>query len=360
MSTFVIAYLAASAVFALVLVAGRRIDSGVPRGASDVTACNERLSEIDKKVRSGDFSEDEAGAARLEIISGLLDNGANGGGALLPFRRATLAAATVLSMATSVLVGHFANTFPFAAAGAERTDVQLSGAAAEDEVIARLREYANPAPSSLPASLTGPMSRPGEPTESNLPDVNTMIERLAGRLEKEPGDAAGWHMLGWSYTHTERFDEAEKAYARALALNPDREEYKADLAGAKAKLAAKSAAVASMQAPESAVPVTGANASSTPAVSPGPSPADIASAEAMPAGERDTMVRSMVDRLAGKLATSPHDADGWKRLIRSRTVLGEKEAAAAALRKALEIFKNEPDQMTEIAALANELGVTSE
>ena len=355
MSTFVIAYLAASAVFALVLVAGRRIDSGVPRGASDVTACNERLSEIDKKVRSGDFSEDEAGAARLEIISGLLDNGANGGGALLPFRRATLAAATVLSMATSVLVGHFASTFPFAAAGAERTDVQLSGAAAEDEVIARLREYANPAPSSLPASLTGPVSRPGEPTESNLPDVNTMIERLAGRLEMEPGDAAGWHMLGWSYSHTERFDEAEKAYARALALNPDREEYKADLAGAKAKLTETPAATASNIAP-----ATGANASSTPAVSPGPSPADIASAEAMPAGERDTMVRSMVDRLAGKLATSPHDADGWKRLIRSRTVLGEKEAAAAALRKALEIFKNEPDQMTEIAALANELGVTSE
>ena len=203
--------------------------------------------------------------------------------------------------------------------------------------------------------MTGPMSRPGEPSESNLPDVNTMIERLASRLEKEPGDAGGWHMLGWSYFHTERFDEAAKAYARALALDPDREEFKTDLAGATAKLAETSAAVASMQAPE-----TAANASSTPAVSPGPSTADIAKAEAMPAGERDTMVRSMVERLAGRLATSPHDADGWKRLIRSRTVLGEKEAAAAALRKALEIFKDEPDQMTEIAALANELGVTSE
>jgi cytochrome c-type biogenesis protein CcmH len=80
----------------------------------------------------------------------------------------------------------------------------------------------------------------------------------------------------------------------------------------------------------------------------------------MPADERAAMVRSMVERLASRLETSPHDAGGWKRLIRSRIVLGEKQAASAAMRKALEIFKDEPAEITALAALASELGVTSE
>ena len=80
----------------------------------------------------------------------------------------------------------------------------------------------------------------------------------------------------------------------------------------------------------------------------------------MPDSERNAMIKSMVDRLASRLETSPRDAEGWIKLIRSRTVLGEKEAAAATLKKALEVFKDEPEQLTNIAAAAGELGVISE
>jgi cytochrome c-type biogenesis protein CcmH len=48
-----------------------------------------------------------------------------------------------------------------------------------------------------------------------LPDVNTMIERLAARLETTPGDIKGWRMLGWSYFNTGHYKQAAAAYAKA-------------------------------------------------------------------------------------------------------------------------------------------------
>jgi len=41
-------------------------------------------------------------------------------------------------------------------------------------------------------------------------------------------------------------------------------------------------------------------------------------------------IRGMVDRLAARLAQSPDDVEGWRRLARSRFVLGDVEAARAA------------------------------
>lgn len=56
---------------------------------------------------------------------------------------------------------------------------------------------------------------------SELPDVATMIGRLAARLEREPGDAQGWRTLGWALVSTGRADEAVGAYARAVDLAPE-------------------------------------------------------------------------------------------------------------------------------------------
>ena len=55
---------------------------------------------------------------------------------------------------------------------------------------------------------------------AGLPDVDTMIERLAKRLEAAPNDAEGWRMLGWSYFETRKYPEAVEAYAKAVALAP--------------------------------------------------------------------------------------------------------------------------------------------
>lgn len=58
-----------------------------------------------------------------------------------------------------------------------------------------------------------------------LGEVNEMITRLADRLAREPGDLAGWQMLGWSYFKVGRYAEAADAYARAVSLAPKNGEF---------------------------------------------------------------------------------------------------------------------------------------
>ena len=68
----------------------------------------------------------------------------------------------------------------------------------------------------------------------------------------------------------------------------------------------------------------------------------------------------MVDGLASRLESSPHDVDGWARLMRSRVVLGEREVAATAFRKALEVFKDDQAASGKITAAAIALGLKAE
>ena len=54
----------------------------------------------------------------------------------------------------------------------------------------------------------------------------------------------------------------------------------------------------------------------------------------MSGDDRQAMIRSMVARLAERLAETPDDADGWIRLGRSYKVLGEAAKSRAAYAKA--------------------------
>lgn len=55
---------------------------------------------------------------------------------------------------------------------------------------------------------------------AQAPDVQAMVDRLAARLQREPGDAPGWRMLATSYAALGRFGEAAGAYGKAVALLP--------------------------------------------------------------------------------------------------------------------------------------------
>ncbi len=50
--------------------------------------------------------------------------------------------------------------------------------------------------------------------------------------------------------------------------------------------------------------------------------------------ERAAMIRSMVERLAGRLEENPDDMEGWLRLARAYEVLGESEKAGRARARA--------------------------
>jgi cytochrome c-type biogenesis protein CcmH len=89
----------------------------------------------------------------------------------------------------------------------------------------------------------------------------------------------------------------------------------------------------------------------------GPSAEDVKKAQDMAPQDRMAMIRTMVDSLQSRLEKSPRDADGWIKLMRSRKVLGDADAAKAALDKALATFADAPDEKNRIAAAAKELGV---
>ena len=86
----------------------------------------------------------------------------------------------------------------------------------------------------------------------------------------------------------------------------------------------------------------------------------VTKSEAMPLPERDAAIRAMVDGLANRLESSPRDVEGWTRLMRSRVVLGQRDVAANAFRKALEIFKDDQAASGKITAAAIELGLKAE
>lgn len=72
--------------------------------------------------------------------------------------------------------------------------------------------------------------------------------------------------------------------------------------------------------PAASAPAPSSSPSSTPR---GPSAADVEAAGQMSAGDRDQMIRGMVQRLADRLKENPDDLAGWQRLAQAYEVLGE-------------------------------------
>lgn len=212
----------------------------------------------------------------------------------------------------------------------------------DDEIVSGLDDYVRSIGAQTPktAASAGDL----------LPDVITMIDRLAARLEAAPRDVQGWRTLGWSYFNIGRYVDAAAAYAKALEIDPESPELKVAYNDAKAK-AADGGSLENVSANQAAA----AGAGSDPARAGRPNePA------ALRPHESDAAVRSMVDGLAVRLARAPHDVDGWTRLMRSRVVLGEREVATTALRTALAVFKDDPVASGRITEAAAALGLTAE
>ena len=120
-------------------------------------------------------------------------------GALIP-----AAAAFVIVAGIGAVTSYVAN--PYEAAGSGDTiSLSLTRSGPNGEMLARLTDYL--LESQEPASMAA--------AEEPLPEVNTMIERLAARLETTPQDIEGWRMLGWSYLHTARSEQAATAFAKS-------------------------------------------------------------------------------------------------------------------------------------------------
>lgn len=84
---------------------------------------------------------------------------------------------------------------------------------------------------------------------------------------------------------------------------------------------------------------------------------DVRNAASLQVDQQTAMIRGMVDGLASRLAASPRDEEGWIKLIRSYSVLGEAESAKKALQRALQAFDEAAPERMRIAAIASDLGI---
>lgn len=207
------------------------------------------------------------------------------------------------------------------------------------------------------------------PPDHSLPTIDAMVERLAQRLKKDGSNVPGWIQLVRSYRTLGKADKAAAAAddARAaLAGNKDALEQLEDGVRAALKIApapAEDAQGGGAAGADSAASKDTA-ASPTPAAPPiasappsGPNASDMAAAEKMAPAARNEMIEGMVSRLAQRLAENGSDVEGWLRLIRAYSVLGERDKALAAAANARTALSGNSDNLRRIGELTKELGL---
>ncbi|ABR59489.1 c-type cytochrome biogenesis protein CcmI [Sinorhizobium medicae] len=268
---------------------------------------------------------------------------------------------------------------------------------------------------------TGSPGVPAQPLAARLADpngdVNILIAKAENHLALNPEDGAGWDLLAPIYMRHGRLEDAVAAYDRAirllgptparmggyaealvaqggglvtseaqnalrkaLALDPNdprsafylalglkQEGKNAEALSAFRKLAGSSPAdapwlplvnqhIAELADSPAAVGPTGP-AATGPAAPGNPTPGDIAAAKEMNDGDRQSMIRGMVDSLASRLKEDPANLEGWMRLIRSYVVLDQRDRAEEALHEGLIAFPATGVQGKQLLALAQELGL---
>jgi cytochrome c-type biogenesis protein CcmH len=236
-----------------------------------------------------------------------------------------------------------------------------------------------------------------------------LVAKAERHLAQNPNDGAGWDLLAPIYFRAMRLDNAEMAYRHAIRLlgaSPERmaglgetliaandgivtedarlafEEslrlqpddprarfYLAlamEQAGRSEEARAAFEALAKDSPPDAPwmelvqqhiVAAGGAVDQGDGTEASGPTADELAAADAMSGAERQEMIRGMVDGLAARLQDDPNNLDGWLRLIRSYSVLGDKDKAAEALKIGLQTFPAEGDEGRQLIALGREMGL---
>ena len=195
-----------------------------------------------------------------------------------------------------------------------------------------------------PSIVAAAASADGAPPDHSDGAIDAMVARLAERLKTNGSDVPGWIQLVRSYRVLGNADKAEAAIADARAA----------LANDQDGLQRLEQGLAALQA--AAVPV--APATTTVNIpQPGPNASQVAAAAQMAPAERNSMIEGMVARLAQRMAENGSDVDGWLRLIRAYSVLGERDKALAAAVSARGALAGNSDNLRRIGELTKELGL---
>ena len=389
------AFLTALAVAAVLIPVLRRHRRGPSRADYDLTVYRDQLRELESDRARGLMSKEQVGAARTEIERRML--------------RASRGR-DAAQVAGAPNVAEAADARPRAPSVWQRRAAVLGLGLCIPALAAGV--YASLGTPGLPGRPFAEVERPVAP-EATVAALDEPVERLAARLESEPDNLDGWLLLGRSYIVLQRYREAAHALRQAAALSgrdpevlamlgeaivwandgmvvpeavgifrqvletrPQDPAARFHLALARAQagavreaydmwlaLAAETPADAPWRRDlegliRQAADVLGAEPGVVPrgpavAEAPdGPTAEDMAAASEMTPDERMAMIRGMVESLAARLEEDPDDPEGWRRLARSYTVLGEPEKAADTLRRAADLA---PDDLATLRDYARVL-----
>jgi cytochrome c-type biogenesis protein CcmH len=361
---FVLALMTAAAAFAVLWPLGRA--GRTSAGGSETVVYKDQLAEIDRDVQAGLIAAPDAEAARVEIS-----------------RRLLAAAETAPSAATTQRLG------------LRRTAAVIALLGLPAIAAAFYLPLGSPRMPDVPlASRTAPLNR------------NDSMEKLVAQVEthlaKNPTDGRGWTVLAPVLIKLGRFDDGVRAYRNSITYNGETAERRADLgealtgaangvvtADAKAEferaltlekdvpkatfflgLAAeqdgRSNDAASiwrtmLEKAEPGAPwrpvVQQALARVGGAAMPAPSQEAFAAASGMKDGDRQAMIRGMVDGLATKLKADGSDVEGWLRLMRAYMVLGDRDEAKRAEAQARIALSGDADKLKRLDDGLKSLGL---
>lgn len=342
------ALMTAAAVMAVLLPLAR---ARAAVGGSDLAVYRDQLDEIGRDRDAGVIGAAEAEAARIEVSRRII-------------------------------------------AAAERDGATaLEGAGGRRRVAALAALVAVPLVAVVGYGLRGQPGYPGQPLAERRQqapgqnDIATLIARIEAHLAANPEDGRGWEVVAPVYLRLGRAGEAVRARANALRLLGATADREADLAEAQVAAAGGVVTAEAKAGLERAIaqsadhPKAGyllglaAEQDGRPAearaiwsrlidIAPTNAPwlgvlrsevARLGPANAPRPTASD--IRGMVDGLAARLAADGSDFDGWLRLVRSYSVLGEADKARAAAASARQRFGTEADKIGQLDALMRELGM---
>lgn len=365
---FVFALMTVAAIFAVLWPLGR--GASPDNQGSEVAVYKDQLAEIERDLAAGLIALPEAEAARVEISRRLLA-AAGSESALVPtsslkWRRA----AAVLA-----LVG-----LPLVAAAIY---VPLGSPALRDFPLAQRERGAG---SGMAQSL------------------ENLVVQVQQHLEKNPTDGRGWNVLAPVLERLGRFDEAVRAYRNSITYNGESAERRSDLGEA---ITAAASGVVTTEAKTEFERAHGLNADDPKAnyflglaaeqdgrkddaaniwrallakapadapwrplvqtslarvggggvTMPALSDETIAASKEMNDGDRNAMIRSMVERLATRLKQNGDDVEGWLRLVRAYLVMGDRDKALGASTDARQAVARNSERLRQLNEGLKTLGL---
>ncbi|MDH3475111.1 MAG: c-type cytochrome biogenesis protein CcmI [Rhodospirillales bacterium] len=361
----------------------RRPDDLPSRRGFDLEVYRDQLQEVERDLTRGVLNQEQAGAARSEIERRLLAADAAKPEQAVqsqPRRNGLMAVVVALAVSAGTLGLYTLMGAPQmpGLSLAERRDLEQGMAGDLPELVAQLaRRMAENPGDSRGWRLLGR-------SYMQLGRYRDAVQALRQAIAQGDDSAGMWADLGEALIGAAEgvvAPEAEQAFASALERDPteSRSRYYSGLALAQRgqteqaleawqALLAESPADASWRhllaqqvaaARESLglPPLETADAPQearldAPLDAPGPSAEDMAAAAEMSTGEREDFIRSMVARLASQLEDQPDDLDGWLRLARAYTVLGEGDSASEAVTRAESLVADLPAGAPEREAVA--------